>query len=121
MGAKKQPLYRVVIVDEKAPRSGREIEVVGHYDPTREPTIFEVEKEKVLEWLKKGAQPTEKVRKLLGELGILPKVDYSGKPKRKPKKEEPAKEEKVEGKKEEKKEEAKAPPETEEKKEESKA
>lgn len=85
VGAKNQPLYRVVVQDESAPRKGLSVEVLGQYNPLAEPTVFEVDKEKTLEWIKKGAKPTEKVRILLGKAGILPPVSFEGKKKRLPK------------------------------------
>jgi len=84
-GAKNKPFYRVVVQDESAARDGRVIEILGQYDPRFEPSLFEVDKEKTKEWLSKGAEPTEKVRILLGKAGILPPVDLAALPKRKPK------------------------------------
>ena len=69
-GKKKQPTYRVVIADARAPRDGKYIEIVGHYNPRTEPTTFEVDADKVRDWLQKGAQPTERVQKLLTSRGI---------------------------------------------------
>ncbi|MEE8638222.1 MAG: 30S ribosomal protein S16 [Candidatus Margulisiibacteriota bacterium] len=83
-GAKNQPFYRVVVQDESAARDGRVIEVLGQYNPLVEPSLFKVDKEKTLSWISKGAQPTEKVRILLGKAGILPPVDLASLPKRKP-------------------------------------
>lgn len=85
IGAKNQPYYRVVVQDESAATKGRVIEVLGQYHPLREPTLFEVSKEKILEWIKKGAKPTEKVRILLGKAGILPPIDLSALTKKKKK------------------------------------
>lgn len=65
MGKKKQPTYRVVAADARSPRDGRFLEVVGHYDPRREPSAITIDNDKAVEWLRKGAQPTEAVRKLL--------------------------------------------------------
>ncbi len=107
-GKKNQPYYRVVVQDESAARDGRVIEVLGEYNPLVEPTGFEVDKEKTLSWISKGAKPTERLRILLGKAGILPPVDLASLPKRKPRAElkAEAKEEKKEEKpKEEKKEE----------------
>ena len=64
MGAKKQPTYRFVVADSKAPRDGAFIEILGHYNPRTEPKTLEVNAEKAKEWLGKGAQPTETVRRL---------------------------------------------------------
>ncbi len=65
MGKKKQPTYRVVAADQRSPRDGRFIEIVGHYDPRREPSTIVIDNDKAVAWLRKGAQPTETVRKLL--------------------------------------------------------
>ena len=85
IGAKNRPFYRVVVQDEATARKSNAIEVLGHYNPLKEPAIFEVNKEKTLEWLKKGATPTEKVRVLLGKAGILPAVSFEGRKKKAPK------------------------------------
>jgi small subunit ribosomal protein S16 len=65
MGKKKQPTYRVVVADGRSPRDGRFIEVIGRYDPRQEPSIVEIDNDKAVDWLKKGAQPTDPVKKLL--------------------------------------------------------
>lgn len=83
-GTKNRPFYRVVVQDESAPRDGRIVEVLGQYDPLKEPSLFEVDKEKTAAWLAKGAEPTEKVRILLGKAGFLPPIDLASLPKRKP-------------------------------------
>ncbi len=70
VGKKKAPSYRVVIADARAPRDGRYVEIVGNYNPRTEPTTFEVDADKVRDWLNKGAQPTERVQKLLTAKGI---------------------------------------------------
>jgi small subunit ribosomal protein S16 len=70
VGKKKQPTYRIVIADARAPRDGAFVEILGHYNPRTEPTTFEVDVEKVQAWLWKGAQPTERVQKLLTARGI---------------------------------------------------
>jgi len=87
VGTSKQPKYRVVVQEARQKLGGLVIEILGIYHPRQNPTLFEVSKEKVLDWIKKGAQPTEKVRILLGKAGILSPVDLSILPKRKPKKE----------------------------------
>ncbi len=83
-GSKGQPSYRIVVVDERAARSGNAIEVIGHYNPRVEPSLFEVDRDKVTEWIKKGAQPTAIVRKMLGKAGVLKQIDYSTYKKRAP-------------------------------------
>ena len=65
MGKKKQPTYRVVVADGRSPRDGRFIEAIGRYDPRQDPSVVEIDNEKALDWLHKGAQPTDPVRKLL--------------------------------------------------------
>ena len=78
-GKKKQPSYRIVAADARAPRDGRFIEIVGNYDPRREPSVINLDTEKAERWLKSGAQPTERVAKLLKASGVI--VDTkAGKP-----------------------------------------
>ena len=71
MGAKKNPFYRIVAADSRAPRDGRFIEILGNYDSTKDPAVVNVDEEKVLDWLKKGAQPTDTVRDLFRKENIL--------------------------------------------------
>lgn len=71
MGAKKAPFYRVVVADSRFPRDGRFIEEIGYYDPTKEPTVFKIDAEKVKKWIDTGAQPTDTVRVLLKKNNIL--------------------------------------------------
>ncbi|WIW69587.1 MULTISPECIES: 30S ribosomal protein S16 [Anaerosinus] len=73
MGAKKKPFYRVVVADSRSPRDGRFIEILGHYDSTKEPAVIKVDEEKALEWMSKGAQPTDTVKSLFSKLGIMAK------------------------------------------------
>jgi small subunit ribosomal protein S16 len=65
MGKKKQPTYRVVATDSRSPRDGRFIEIVGVYNPRQDPAQIEINNDKAIEWLRKGAQPTDTVRRLL--------------------------------------------------------
>ena len=65
MGKKKQPTYRIVAADSRSPRNGRFIEIIGNYNPRTEPSTLNVENDKAVAWLRKGAQPTETVEKLL--------------------------------------------------------
>ena len=65
MGKKKQPPYRLVAADGRSPRDGRFIEIVGTYDPRAEPSVINIDNDKVVAWLQKGAQPTERVQTLL--------------------------------------------------------
>ena len=69
-GAKKQPSYRVVVAEATSPRDGTFLEILGHYNPLTEPTTFVVKEERVREWLGRGAQPTERVARLLTARGI---------------------------------------------------
>ena len=73
VGAKKKPIYRVVVADSLSPRDGAFIEVIGHYNPLTEPASFDINEEKALKWLGYGAQPTETVYNLLRKLGITDK------------------------------------------------
>ena len=65
MGRKKQPSYRVVVMDSRKPRDGAYIEQIGRYDPREDPSIVEIDNDRALDWLNKGAQPTERAKKLL--------------------------------------------------------
>jgi small subunit ribosomal protein S16 len=69
MGKTKQPTYRVVAADGRSPRDGRFIEIVGTYEPRQEPSRIVIDNAKALEWLRKGAQPTDRVQKLLEQSG----------------------------------------------------
>lgn len=72
-GAKKKPIYRVVVADERAPRDGRFIENLGQYDPRQEEFLLNFKEDRALEWLNKGAQPTDTVRRLLRHAGVWAK------------------------------------------------
>ena len=71
IGKTKQPVYRVVVIDGRSPRDGRYLDQVGRYDPRQEPSLVEIDNDKAVEWMKKGAQPTETVRKLLEISGAM--------------------------------------------------
>lgn len=71
MGKKKQPTYRVVAADARSPRDGRFIEIVGTYNPRTEPSEIIIDKAKAVHWLAVGAQPTERVQKLLEVSGAM--------------------------------------------------
>ena len=73
MGMKKNPFYRVVVADERAPRDGRFIDEIVYYDPMTKPSTIKIEKEKALDWMQKGAQPTDSARSLLKRAGVLEK------------------------------------------------
>jgi len=79
-GAKNQPRYRIVAADSRFPRDGRFIEVIGHYNPTRQPAEFAINEELALKWLRRGAQPTETVATLLKRKGITAKLHPSRAP-----------------------------------------
>ncbi len=75
VGARNKPIYRVVVADARAARDGSFIETIGHYNPLTEPATIHVNEEKALEWLKRGAQPTDTVRSLFRKLGIVDKFE----------------------------------------------
>ncbi len=71
MGAKKAPFYRIVVADARSPRDGRCIEEIGTYNPLTNPATITVDAEKAQTWIKNGAQPTDTVRGLLKNAGVL--------------------------------------------------
>jgi small subunit ribosomal protein S16 len=73
MGAKKTPFYRIVVADSRSPRDGRYIEVVGTYNPVTEPAKVDINEVLVLKWLQEGAKPSDTVRNLLSNQGIMEK------------------------------------------------
>ena len=73
LGAKKAPFYRIVVADARAPREGRPIDTIGQYDATKQPAIVNVDEEKALAWLAKGAQPTDTVRSLFKNKALCKK------------------------------------------------
>ena len=70
VGARNNPIWRVVAADQRSPRDGRVIEILGQYNAQTDPSTIKVDEERVREWLSKGAQPTAQVRKLLKIQGI---------------------------------------------------
>ena len=70
MGSKGAPFYRIVVADSRYPRDGRFIEEIGIYDPTKEPSVIQINQEIAQKWLSQGAQPTDTVKKLLKIAGI---------------------------------------------------
>ncbi|MFM2309752.1 MAG: hypothetical protein RLY87_1874 [Chloroflexota bacterium] len=76
-GKKKQPSYRLVVADSRSPRDGKFIEIVGHYNPVREPQELEVKADRIRHWMSVGAQPSETVVRLLKRVNVL---DEAGKP-----------------------------------------
>lgn len=71
MGAKKRPFYRVVVADARSPRDGRFIELVGYYDPLRDPAVVRLDDERIRHWMSTGARPSDAVRELLERQGVL--------------------------------------------------
>ncbi len=68
LGAKKRPFYRIVAADVRAPRDGKFLEILGYYDPLKDPHVLKVDEDKVKSWLDNGAQPTNRVKKLITNL-----------------------------------------------------
>ncbi|MHB8506967.1 MAG: 30S ribosomal protein S16, partial [Acidimicrobiales bacterium] len=71
MGKKKQPVYRVVAADSRSPRDGRFIEILGTYDPRAEPSKIVIDNARAIRWLRGGAQPTDRVARLLKDSGAM--------------------------------------------------
>lgn len=78
MGAKKAPFYRIVVADSRSPRDGRFIEEIGYYDPLKNPAVININEERALDWLKKGAQLSETARALFNKAGVLKKTAEEG-------------------------------------------
>ncbi len=70
IGSKKNPIYRVVVADSRSPRDGKFIEIVGQYNPQTNPSTIELDEDKVRDWISKGAQPSDPVKRLLKAKGI---------------------------------------------------
>jgi small subunit ribosomal protein S16 len=86
VGKKKQPAYRLIVADQRAPREGAFLKIIGHYNPLTEPVTLVVKEEEAVYWLQKGAQPSETAAKLLTRIGVMEKagkapVKYEGKEK----------------------------------------
>ena len=77
MGSKQKPFYRIVAADSKSPRDGKFIELVGTYNPITVPHEVNIDEQKALKWLGNGAQPTDTVRTLLSNAGIMKKYAES--------------------------------------------
>ena len=73
MGAHKNPFYRIVVADSRSPRDGRYIEIVGTYNPVANPAVVEINEELALKWLSTGAKPSDTVRNLFSNQGIMEK------------------------------------------------
>ncbi len=74
-GKRNRPFYSVIVVSDEKDGRGDVIEILGHYDPLKEPAIFEVKEDRVIHWLKIGAQPSETVKSFLKKTGILSKIN----------------------------------------------
>jgi small subunit ribosomal protein S16 len=70
MGSNKRPFYRVVVADQRSPRDGRFIEIIGRYHPLNDPSVIEIDADRALHWLMVGAQPSNQVRNLMSKVGI---------------------------------------------------
>ncbi|NMA99992.1 MAG: 30S ribosomal protein S16 [Firmicutes bacterium] len=79
MGAKKKPFYRLVVADSRAARDGAFIETLGYYNPIADPVELEIDEQKALDWLHKGAQPSDTARSLLTRTGVMEKFAASRK------------------------------------------
>lgn len=79
MGAKKRPFYRLVVADSRAARDGAFIDTLGYYNPISEPVELQIDEEKALDWLKKGAQPSDTAKSLLQRTGVMEKFIASRK------------------------------------------
>jgi len=77
MGAKKNPFYRIVVADSRSPRDGRFIEQIGTYNPLLDPAEVKIDEEKALDWMAKGAKPSDTVRNLFSKEGIMKKFHES--------------------------------------------
>jgi small subunit ribosomal protein S16 len=70
VGSKKKPFYRIIVTDIRSPRDGKFIEKIGTYDPKKEPSEIELDKDKAINWLKKGAKPTNTVQKIFNIVNL---------------------------------------------------
>jgi small subunit ribosomal protein S16 len=70
VGSKKNPIYRVVVADQRSPRDGKFIEIVGRYNPQTDPSTIDLDADKIRDWMSKGAQPSDSVKRLLKAAGV---------------------------------------------------
>jgi small subunit ribosomal protein S16 len=70
VGSKKNPIYRVVVADARSPRDGRFIEIVGRYNPQTQPSTIDLDADKIRDWVSKGAQPSDSVKRLMKSQGL---------------------------------------------------
>lgn len=75
VGKRKSPAYRIVVADSRSPRDGAFVEIIGHYNPLTDPMTLSIDGEKALKWIRQGAQPSERVAKLMASQGLLEKGD----------------------------------------------
>ena len=73
VGARKQPSYRVVVADQRAARDGAFVEQLGHYNPRTDPPTVVIDEDKALKWLRRGAQPSKAVERMLMNIGMIEK------------------------------------------------
>lgn len=77
-GARKKPSYRIVVAESTAPRDGKYVEIIGTYDPLTDPSTIVLDGDRAKHWLSVGAQPTERVVKLMAREGLVPAPSYAG-------------------------------------------
>ena len=77
VGKTKQPQYRIVAAAARSPRDGRFIEILGQYNPREEPSLINVDNDKIVKWLSEGAQPTERVAKIIKISGAMEQFEAS--------------------------------------------
>jgi len=77
IGAKKSPFYRIVVADSRSPRDGKFIEEIGTYNPLTEPAKIMIDEEKALDWMQKGAKPSDTVRSIFSKAGLMTKLHES--------------------------------------------
>jgi small subunit ribosomal protein S16 len=80
IGKKKQPQYRLIVADSRAPRDGRFIETIGQYNPRVDPPLIRVDEERARHWLGQGAQPSDTARSILRKVGVLEKAGAPASP-----------------------------------------
>ncbi|WP_368654790.1 30S ribosomal protein S16 [Ornithinibacillus sp. 4-3] len=73
MGSKRKPFYRIVVADSRAPRDGRSIDLIGTYNPVANPVEVKIDEAKALDWMSKGAKPSDTIRSLFSKEGIMKK------------------------------------------------
>lgn len=79
MGSKGKPFYRIIVADQRAPRNGKYLDLIGTYDPLQDPPEISIDEDKITKWIGNGAQPSESVSSLLKTKGIIVKEKTNGK------------------------------------------